>query len=127
MLGARERVLERYFMSEHTEKNGLQSADNGFKNTVQIYSFNDFMADNTEKIEMPAGGYVVIRCADRAIVARFDDFPVCDRALMYRKGDLVSFMPLQADEVIGTTKLLTQLLQRAGYTVSSSDIIKSSA
>ncbi|WP_253940978.1 hypothetical protein [Dickeya dadantii] len=114
-------------MSKHTDKNELQSADNGFKNTVQIYSFNDFMADNIEKIEMPAWGYVVIRCADRAIVAQFDSFPTGDRALMYRQGDLVSFMPLQADEFVGTTKLLTQLLQRAGYTVSSSDIIKSSA
>ncbi|MGM3159921.1 hypothetical protein ACS25C_03940 [Dickeya undicola] len=114
-------------MSDHTGKNGLQSADNGFKNTVQIYSFNDFMADNTEKIEMPAGGYVVVRCADRAIVATFDEFPACERALMYRNGDQVSFMPMQPDEIVGTTKLITQLLQRAGYTVSSSDIIKSSA
>ncbi|WP_023640393.1 hypothetical protein [Dickeya zeae] len=116
-------------MSDHTEKNGLQSANNGFKNTVHKYSFNDFMADNTEKfeVEIPTGGYVVIRCADRAIVAAFDEFPTCERALMYRRGDLVSFMPLQADEIIGTPRLLTQLLQKAGYTVTGSDNIKSSA
>ncbi|WP_368266038.1 hypothetical protein [Dickeya chrysanthemi] len=113
-------------MSDHTEKNGLQSADNGFKNTVQIYSFNDFMADNKEQIEMPAGGYVVVRCADRAVVAMFDEFPACERAVMYRRGDFVSFMPLQADEVIGTPKLITQLLERAGYTITSYDNIKSS-
>lgn len=110
-------------MSDHTEKNGLQSADNGFKNTVQIYSFNDFMADNKEQIEMPAGGYVVVRCADRAVVATLDDFPFCDRALMYRNGDQVSFMPLQPDEIVGTTKLITQLLEKAGYRVCSPDRI----
>lgn len=110
-----------------SDKNGLQSANNGFKNTVHKYSFNDFMADNTEEIKLPAGGYVVVRCADRAVVAAFDEFPVCERALMYRRGDLVSFMPLQVDEIIGTPRLLTQLLQKAGYIITCSDNIKSSA
>ncbi|UMB78849.1 hypothetical protein FXN80_10785 [Dickeya fangzhongdai] len=81
------------------------------------------MAEIKEKIEIPSTGYAVVRCADRAIVATFDEFPACERALMYRNGDQVSFMPVQPDEIVGTTKLITQLLEKAGYRVCSPDRI----
>lgn len=71
--------------------------------------------------DMPKGGYKVVRCMDEAVVARFKIFPVCERALMYRKGELVSFMPLQPDDIVGTPKLITQILERAGYRIPNSD------
>ena len=77
------------------------------------------------KEEFPSKGYAVIRCHDGVIVARLHTFPDSGRALMYRRGDEVSFMPLQEDEVVGTPTLFTQMLKRAGYRVLS-DSIKSS-
>ncbi|MCG8155175.1 hypothetical protein JMY81_01005 [Brenneria goodwinii] len=71
--------------------------------------------------ELPATGYAVIRCRDKAVVAEFMDFPDCDRALMYRDGDIVSFMILQPDEIIGTPTLFTLMLEKAGYRVCSPD------
>ncbi|PWC10681.1 hypothetical protein B4923_16310 [Brenneria roseae subsp. americana] len=71
--------------------------------------------------ELPPVGYAVIRCCDRIIVAKLTSFPVCDRALMYRNNDVVSFMPLQHDEIIGTPTLFTQMLEKAGYRVCSPD------
>jgi len=73
--------------------------------------------------DTPPGGYKVVRCMDDAVVARFKNFPVCERALMYRKGDEVSFVPLRDDEIVGTPSLMTQILERAGYRVSISDIL----
>ena len=74
-----------------------------------------------KKQGMPNTGYVVIRCDDGVIVARLKSFPVCDRALMYRRGDAVSFMPLQHDEIVGTLSLFAQMVDRArsgdGYQV----------
>lgn len=74
-----------------------------------------------EKQEMPNTGYVVIRCDDGVIVARLRSFPVCERALMYRRGDTVSFMPLQHDEIVGTLSLFAQMVEKArsgdGYQV----------
>lgn len=67
--------------------------------------------------EYPEKGYAVIRCHDGVIVARLHTFPECERALMYRRGDEVSFMPLQVDEIVGTPTLFTVLLERAGYRV----------
>ena len=64
-----------------------------------------------KKQQMPNTGYVVIRCDDGVIVARLTSFPVCERALMYRRGDTVSFMPLQPDEIVGT--LFSQMIERA--------------
>lgn len=32
---------------------------------------------------------------------------------MYRKGDMVSFMPLQPDEIVGNLTLFSQMLQKA--------------
>jgi hypothetical protein len=58
---------------------------------------------------------------DDAVVARFKHFPVCERALMYRKGDQISFMPLQDEDIVGTPKLITQILERAGYRIPNSD------
>ena len=55
-----------------------------------------------EKVELPKKGYAVIRCHDGVIVARLQSFPECERALMYRRGSMVSFMPLQDNEIIGT-------------------------
>lgn len=69
--------------------------------------------------DMPSKGYVVIRCHDGVIVAKLQTFAEeCDRALMYRRNGLVSFMPLQDDQIIGTPKLFTQILKRAGYRIS---------
>lgn len=68
--------------------------------------------------ELPSKGYAVIRCYDGVIVARLHSFPDSGRALMYRRGDEVSFMPLQDDEMIGTPTLFTQMLERAGYRIT---------
>ena len=54
--------------------------------------------------DLPDTGFAVVRCADRAIIA-------------YRKGDMVSFMPLMEDEVIGTPSMFTMMLEKAGYRV----------
>ena len=32
---------------------------------------------------------------------------------MYRRGDTVSFMPLQPDEIVGTLSLFSQMIERA--------------
>lgn len=72
-----------------------------------------------QKEELPNKGYAVIRCHDGVIVARLHTFPECERALMYRRGEEVSFMPLQADEIVGTPTLFTEMLQRAGYRPAS--------
>lgn len=75
-----------------------------------------------KKEELPKKGYAVIRCHDGVIVARLHSFPECERALMYRRGDEVSFMPLQEDEIVGTPTLFTQMLERAGYRVSQNSV-----
>ncbi len=67
---------------------------------------------------LPRKGYAVIRCHDGVIVARLHSFPECERALMYRRGDEVSFMPLERDEIVGTPTLFTQMLEKAGYMVT---------
>ncbi len=40
---------------------------------------------------------------------------------MYRRGDTVSFMPLQPDEIVGTLSLFSQMIEKAksgvGYQV----------
>ncbi len=75
----------------------------------------------SKKQEMPNTGYAIIRCDDGVIVARLTSFPVCERALMYRRGDTVSFMPLQPDEIVGTLYLFSQMIEKArsgiGYRV----------
>ncbi|WP_368277773.1 hypothetical protein AB3N49_12525 [Enterobacter cloacae] len=76
-----------------------------------------------QKEELQSKGYAVIRCHDGVIVARLHSFPESERALMYRRGDEVSFMPLQDDEVVGTPTLFTQMLERAGYRVSKMSMI----
>ncbi|EMF8382567.1 hypothetical protein LVU04_11900 [Klebsiella variicola subsp. variicola] len=70
-----------------------------------------------QREELLSRGYAVIRCHDGVIVARLHSFPECERALMYRRGDEVSFMPLKEDEMVGTPTLFTQMLERAGYRV----------
>ncbi|MGM8445899.1 hypothetical protein DW209_12930 [Enterobacter hormaechei] len=75
-----------------------------------------------QKEELPNKGYAVIRCNDGVIVARLHSFPDSGRALMYRRGDEVSFMPLQDDEIVGTPTLFTQMLERAGYRVSNNSV-----
>lgn len=72
--------------------------------------------------ELPSKGYAVIRCHDGVIVARLHSFPDSGRALMYRRGDEVSFMPLQDDEMVGTPTLFTQILERAGYRIFSTSV-----
>lgn len=66
-----------------------------------------------EKQKMPRAGFVVIRCDDKKIVARLNSFPMCERALMYRCGELVSFMPLRSDDIIGTPTLFSQMLDKS--------------
>lgn len=68
-----------------------------------------------QKEELPSKGYAVIRCHDGVIVARLPSFPECDRALMYRRGDEVSFIPLKGDEIVGTSTLFNEMLEKAGY------------
>jgi len=75
-----------------------------------------------KKEELPNKGYAVIRCQDGVIVARLNSFPDSGRALMYRRGDEVLFMPLQDDEMVGTSTLFTQMLERAGYQVSNNSV-----
>ena len=75
-----------------------------------------------QKEELSNNGYAVIRCYDGVIVARLHSFPDSGRALMYRRGDVVSFMPLQADEMVGTLTLFTQMLERAGYRVTQNSV-----
>ncbi|ADO48107.1 hypothetical protein Entcl_1851 [[Enterobacter] lignolyticus SCF1] len=72
--------------------------------------------------ELPKKGYAVIRCHDGVIVARLHSFPECERALMYRRGDIVSFTPLKDDEIVGTPTLFTQMLERAGYRVTGNSV-----
>ncbi|QHP58560.1 hypothetical protein EH204_11560 [Pectobacterium carotovorum subsp. carotovorum] len=69
-------------------------------------------------IKLPDSGYAVVRCRDHVVIATFQDFPEFDRALTYRRGDTISFMPLKPDEIVGTPTLFTQMLERAGYRVS---------
>ncbi|MBS6074304.1 hypothetical protein ACV8TH_22040 [Citrobacter freundii] len=71
-----------------------------------------------EKVELPKKGYAVIRCHDGVIVARLQSFPECERALMYRRDSMVSFLPLQDDEIVGSPSLFTKMLEKAGYRVS---------
>lgn len=78
---------------------------------ADLVYFEDFAV--AKKQQMPNTGYVVIRCDDGVIVARLTSFPVCERALMYRRGDTVSFMPLQPDEIVGTLSLFSQMIERA--------------
>lgn len=66
-----------------------------------------------KKQEMPNTGYAIIRCDDGVIVARLTSFPVCERALMYRRGELISFMPLKPDEIVGTPSLFAQMFERS--------------
>lgn len=75
-----------------------------------------------EKVELPQKGYAVIRCHDGVIVARLQSFPECERALMYRRDSMVSFIPLQNNEIIGTPTLFTQMLERAGYRVTQNSV-----
>jgi len=69
--------------------------------------------------ELPDTGYALIRCEDYAVVARFSSFPDGGRALLYRRGDEVSFVPLQPNEIIGTPTLFTEMLEKAGYRITS--------
>ncbi len=73
--------------------------------------------------ELPATGYAVVRCCDHVVVATFMDFPNFDRALIYRNGTMMSFMPLHSDDIVGTPTLFVQLLEKAGYHVSFPDRI----
>lgn len=66
--------------------------------------------------ELANNSYVVIRCHDGVIVARLHSFPESGRALMYKQGEKVSFMPLQDDDIVGSPALFTQMLTQAGYT-----------
>lgn len=78
------------------------------------------------KQNMPDQGYVVIRCVDGVIVARLPSFPASERSLMYSRGDMVSFMPLQQDEIVGTPSLFAQMLEmaksRPGYLIPSGSV-----
>lgn len=69
--------------------------------------------------DLPDTGYALIRCEDYAVVARFGSFPDGGRALLYRRGDQVSFVPLQPNEIIGTPTLFTEMLEKAGYRITS--------
>jgi hypothetical protein len=73
---------------------------------------------------LPVTGFALVRCTDRAVVAYFENFPMCERALMYRKGMECSFMPLDEDDIVGKPSLFTEMLERAGFRrAPPSDII----
>ncbi len=67
---------------------------------------------------LPDSGYAVVRCEDMAVVAIFADFPDCERAIMYRQGINIAFMPLRPDEIIGTPTLFTRMMEKAGYRIT---------
>lgn len=68
--------------------------------------------------ELPETGYAIIRCQDYVVVATFGGFPDCGRALLYRRGDEISFFPLHPDDIVGTPTLFTQMLEKAGYRIT---------
>lgn len=68
--------------------------------------------------ELPESGYAVIRCHDHCVVAKFGSFPDGGRALLYRRGDEISFVPLHPDDIVGTPTLFTQMLEKAGYRIT---------
>lgn len=70
---------------------------------------------------LPDTGYALVRCEDCEIVAVFSAFIDGTRALLYRRGDEISFVPLHPDELIGTPTLFTQMLEKAGYRVYLAD------
>ncbi|CNL89381.1 Uncharacterised protein [Yersinia enterocolitica] len=70
-----------------------------------------------KELRLPSRGYAVIRCHDRVIVAQMNEFPLCNKALLYRDGETFSFRPIKDDEIIGTPSFIMQLLERAGYTI----------
>lgn len=74
------------------------------------------------EVDLPKTDYAIIRCKDGVIVARLSSFPECRRALMYRKGDMVSFAPLQENEIVGSPTLFTEMLERAGYRISTDSV-----
>ncbi|MBB1199629.1 hypothetical protein EGM70_04835 [Enterobacteriaceae bacterium 89] len=77
-----------------------------------------------DELPLPTTGFALVRCTDRAIVTYFETFPECDRALMYRKGNVCSFMPLADDEIVARPSLMVELMRRAGYRViPTSDIM----
>lgn len=68
--------------------------------------------------ELPETGYAVIRCHDCVVVAKFDSFPDGGRALMYHRGEEISFVPLHPEDIIGTPTLFTEMLEKAGYRIN---------
>lgn len=70
---------------------------------------------------LPDTGYALIRCTDCEVVALFSSFTDGARALLYRRGDEISFVPLQPDEIIGTRTLFTEMLEKAGYRIYRPD------
>ncbi|EBP0013997.1 hypothetical protein HX37_25465 [Salmonella enterica] len=68
--------------------------------------------------DLPDSGFALIRCVDRAVIAYFGSFPSSERALMYRRGDEISFVPLHPDDIVGTPTLFTQMLEKAGYRIT---------
>jgi len=70
---------------------------------------------------LPDTGYALIRCKDCEVVALFNSFMDGTRALLYRRGDEISFVPLQHDEIIGTRTLFTEMLEKAGYRIYHPD------
>ncbi|RKR64982.1 hypothetical protein C7387_1701 [Yokenella regensburgei] len=90
----------------------MQPCESGFKRGFEV----------DKKEQKLTKGYAVIRCHDGVIVARLSSFPESDRALMYRRGDEASFVPLQDDEIVGTPTLFTQMLEKAGYRVTMNSV-----
>lgn len=69
--------------------------------------------------DLPDTGFALVCCTDRAVVAYFESFPICDRAIMYRKENGYSFMPLEDTDIVGKLSLFTEMMERAGYRRSS--------
>lgn len=66
--------------------------------------------------------YDLVRRNDGVVVFTFD-MPVNCKALLYRQGETYSFRPMSPSEIVGTPNLFMQMLERAGYRVSSNSAI----
>lgn len=58
--------------------------------------------------------YAVIRRDDMSVVAEMDYFPDSERAVMYRYGQKIKFLPMANRDIMGNENLFEELCVRAG-------------
>ncbi|EFJ3514919.1 TPA: hypothetical protein ACP4T9_001279 [Escherichia coli] len=59
--------------------------------------------------------YALIRRDDLAVIVEMDHFPDSERAIMYRNGNKVIFLPMRASDIMGDDKLAEELRIRAVF------------